>query len=102
LKEKALTWIAVATLSHGVVRNFPPSASGGAYATEWTRPSTLSQRLPVSSTAAAMSEGLLTSISRMSGTGFSFLAVICVIVIIRPKLVRRSSAPSFCASTAIA
>ena len=49
-----------------------------------------------------MSSGLVTSISRMSGTGFSRFAVICVMLIIRPKLVSSSSAPSFWASTAIA
>jgi len=102
LNENALTWSAVATLSHLVFKNSPPSASGGAYATECTSPSSRSHRFCVSFSAAAMSSGLVTSISRMSGTGFSFLAVIWVMLIIRPKLVSKSSAPAFCASTAIA
>src|SRR2546423_12840730 len=38
LNENALTCNAVATLSHGVFRKFPPNASAGANATECTIP----------------------------------------------------------------
>src|SRR5437879_1863881 len=47
LNENALTCSAVATLSHGVLRKFPPSASAGANATECTIPSSESQRSPI-------------------------------------------------------
>src|SRR5436853_478550 len=76
-------------------------APADANATEWTIPSSLSQRFAVASAALAISDALVTSISRISGTGSSFFAVICVMLIIRPKLVSRISAPSFCASCAM-
>src|SRR6266849_943214 len=57
LNENAHTCSVVATLSHGVLRKFPPSASCGANATECTSPSNRSQRLEISSTAALMSLG---------------------------------------------
>jgi hypothetical protein len=92
-REYALVWIAVATLSHGVWRKFPPSASCGANAIACRNPSTRPQRRPSSSATAWICDGSFASISRTSTGLGRRLADFSVRLIARPNDVRTISAP---------
>ena len=90
--ENALVWNAVATLSHGVLRKFPPRASCGANAIACRNPSTLPHRSRARRDGVDL-RGSFTSISSTSGGSGSRFAVFCVRLIARPKLVSTISAP---------
>ena len=91
--ENALVLIAVATLSHSVLRKFPPNASCGANAIACRNPSSRPHRPRSSSQTAAIWSGSLMSISSTSGVVGSRLAVFSVRLTVRPKLVSTISAP---------
>ena len=85
--EYALVWIAVATLSHGVCRKLPPSASCGANAIACRNPSSLPHRVVSSSRTAAICSSSFASISRTSGGSGRRRATFCVMLTVRPKFV---------------
>src|SRR5262245_13176342 len=98
--EYALVWIAVATLSHGVLRKFPPNASCGAHAIACRNPSSRPHRDPISAATASICAGSFASISSTS-TGFgSRRADFSVSPIARPNDVRTTSAPRSCRACA--
>src|SRR5512140_195336 len=77
LSEKVETRKAVWTLSHGVLRKLPPSASSGAYATAWSAPCS-TPHLSLSARATLWKcAGLVTSSSSTSDSP-SRLALRCV------------------------
>src|SRR5215211_6053790 len=100
--EKALVWIAVATLSHGVCRKLPPSASCGANAIACRNPSSRPQRDPISADTDPICIGSFASISRTSTGSGSRRADFSVSPIARPKDVRTISAPCSCRACAAA
>ena len=87
----ALVWIAVATLSHGVCRKLPPSASCGANAIACRNPSSRPHRVASSSRTAAICSWSFASISRTSGGSGRRRATFCVMLTVRPKFVRTIS-----------
>src|SRR5436190_10731732 len=95
--EYADTWNATATSSHGASRNPPPRHEGGAYAIEWTTPSS---RPPTRSASASRSSRLLTSSSTMSTSVGSRRAARRVMLMTRPNELSTTSAPCSCAMRA--
>ena len=102
LSEKALVWIAVPTLSHGVCRKLPPSASCGANAIACRNPSSRPHRDPISAETASMWAGSFASISSTSTGSGSRRADFSVSPIARPNDVRTISAPCSCRACAAA
>src|SRR5262245_6294146 len=94
--EYALVWIAVATLSHGVLRKFPPNASCGANAIACRNPSSRPHRDPISAATESICEGSFASISSTSTGLGSRRADFSVSPIARPNDVRTISAPCSC------
>ena len=85
--EYALVRSAVAALSHGVSRKFPPSASCGAKAMAWRNPSRLPHRCSRSLATTAICSSSFASISSTGGGSGRRLADFSVKPMALPKLV---------------
>ena len=90
-KEYALTCNAIATSSHGAVRNPPPRHDSGAKPIAWSTPSRCP---PTRSASASRCSGSVTSSSTITGSVASRRAARCVRLIARPNDVSTTSAPS--------